>query len=141
MSAVAEGPDALRLGEDDRDFRWMVFAGIVLLILGCANIVEGVAGVDGSSVFTRHAHYLFGDLSSWGWAIWLLGIAQGLAALGVLVRNQVARWAGVLFANLNALAQLFMIQAYPLWSLALFGLDVLVMYALVVHGGRRYRPA
>jgi hypothetical protein len=141
MSVVAQGPDTLRLGEDDRGFGWMVFAGIVLLILGCANIVEGVAAVDGSSVFTRHAHYVFGDLSSWGWAIWLVGIAQGVAALGVLVRNQWARWAGVVFANLNALTQLFVIQAYPFWSLVLFALDILVIYGLVVHGGLRYRPA
>lgn len=140
MSVVAEGQAELRLGQDDREFGWMVFAGIVLLVLGCANIVEGVAGVGGSSVFAGHARYVFGDLASWGWVVWLIGIAQGLSALGVLVRNQVARWAGVLFANLNALAQLFMIQAYPLWSLVLFGLDILVIYALVVHGGRRYRP-
>jgi hypothetical protein len=34
-----------------------------------------------------------------------------------------------------------MIQAYPFWSLALFSLDILVIYGLVVYGGRSYRPA
>lgn len=34
-----------------------------------------------------------------------------------------------------------MIQAYPFSSLALWSLNVLVIYALIVHGGRTYRPA
>ena len=53
--------------------------------------------------------------------------------------NQAARWLGVVFAFCNALAQMLMIQAYPFWSLALLSLDILVMYALVVYGGRSYR--
>jgi len=113
----------------------------MLLVLGCTNTVEGVAAVTGSDFFVTRAHYLFGDLSSWGWAIWLIGVAQGLTGVAVLVKNQFARWLGVAFASTNALAQMLMIQAYPFWSLALFGLDILVIYGLVVYGGRTYRPA
>ncbi len=136
-----EGPRALRLGEDRSDFGWMMFAGVVLLVLGCVNTVEGVAAVSGSDVFVGRAHYLFGDLGSWGWVIWVLGVTQALTGVAVLVKNQSARWLGVVFASANTMAQMLMIQAYPLWSLALVGLDILVIYALVVHGGRSYRPA
>jgi hypothetical protein len=69
-----------------------------------------------------------------------VGWAQGLTGVAVLVKNQFARWLGVAFAFSNALAQLLMIQAYPFWSLALLSLDILVMYGLVVYGGRTYRP-
>jgi hypothetical protein len=118
-----------------------MFAGVMLLILGCTNTLEGVAAVTGSDFFVARAHYLFGDLSSWGWVIWLIGVAQGLAGVGVLVKNQFARWLGVAFACANALAQMFLMQAYPFWSLAYFALDLAVMYGLVAHGGRTYRPA
>lgn len=145
MSAAAEAygqvdAQALRLGADDRDVRWLIFAGAVLLLLGCVNILEGVAAASGSQFFTARAQYVFGDLNAWGWVIWLIGITQGLTGVAVLVRNQAARWLGVTFALCNALAQWLMIQAYPLWALALFGLDILVVYALVVHGKRAYRP-
>lgn len=139
MSVAVKNAQALRLGEDDRNNGWVMFAGVMLLVLGCTNTVEGVAAVSGSDFFVTRAHYLFGDLSSWGWVIWLVGVAQGLTGVGVLLKNQFARWLGVAFAFGNALAQLLMIQAYPFWSLALVSLDILVMYGLVVYGGRAYR--
>lgn len=140
MSVGVKAPRALSLGEDDRHFGWVMFAGVMLLILGCTNTVEGVAAVSGSDFFVTRAHYLFGDLSSWGWVIWTFGVAQGLTGVGVLLKSQFARWLGVAFAVGNALVQMLIIQAYPFWSLALVSLDILVMYGLVVYGGRTYRP-
>lgn len=141
MSVTVGEVASLRLGQDDHDRDWMVYAGTLLLVLGCVNIIDGIAAVNGSDFFLSRAHYIFGDLSAWGWVIWLVGIAQGLAACGVLLKNQSARWFGVAFAFLNALAQLLMIEAYPFLSLALLSLDIVVIYGLVVHGSRTYRPA
>ena len=140
MSVAAPAPQPLRLGDDPRGVGWVMFAGVMLLVLGCANTIDGVAAVTGSHFFTPRAHYLFGDLNSWGWVIWIIGVAQGLTGVGILVKNQFARWLGVAFASGNTFAQMLMIQAYPAWSLALWSLDILVIYALVVHGGRTYRP-
>jgi hypothetical protein len=95
--------ESLRLGEDDRDRGWVVFAGILLLVLGCTNIID-VAAVSGSQFSVGRAHYVFGDLTSWGSVVRLVGIAQGLTACAVLIKNQFARWLGVAFAALNALA-------------------------------------
>jgi hypothetical protein len=133
-------PQALRLGDDRRASGWVMFAAVMLLVLGCTNTIEGIAAVSGSHFFTPRAHYLFGDLNSWGSVIWVIGVAQGLTGIGILVKNQFARWLGVAFAAANTFAQMLMIQAYPAWSLALWVLDILVIYALVVHGGRTYRP-
>lgn len=133
-------PQALRLGEDPRASGWMMFAGVMLLVLGCTNTIEGVAAVTGSHFFTARAHYLFGDLNTWGWVIWVIGVTQGLTGVGILVKNQFARWLGVAFAVANTFAQMLTIQAYPAWSLALWSLDILVIYALVAHGARTYRP-
>jgi hypothetical protein len=140
VSVAVPAPQALRLGDDPRGAGWVMFAGVMLLVLGCTNTIEGVAAVSGSHFFTPRAHYLFGDLNSWGWVIWVIGIAQGLTGIGILVRNQFARWLGVAFAAANTFAQMLTIQAYPAWSLAVWSLDILVIYALVVHGGRTYRP-
>lgn len=141
MSVAATEVRALRFGQDERGRGWVMFAGAMLLLLGCTNTVEGVAAVTGSDFFVARAQYVFGDLSSWGWVIWVLGVAQGLTGVAVLFKNQVARWMGVAFAAGNALAQLLMIQAYPFWSLAVFGLNIAVIYGLVVYGGQSFRAA
>ena len=56
-------------------------------------------------------------------------------------RSQATRWAGVGFAVADAVAQMLFMPAYPLWALCIFGLDLLVIYGLVVYGGAQFRPA
>jgi hypothetical protein len=65
-----------------------------------------------------------------------LGILQLVVALGVLMRNRLARWTGVVILAADALAQLLMMPAYPFWSLAIFAVDVLALYGLIAYGER-----
>ena len=142
MSVQAAGSghaqsDMARLAEDDRGYGWVMFAGTVLALVGTLNIIEGIAAVSRSHFFVANAHYVFGDLKSWGWTVLIIGAIQLLTGFGVLMKNQLARWAGVTFAALNAIAQLLMIPSYPFWSLTLFAVDILIMYGLIAYGGRR----
>jgi hypothetical protein len=65
-----------------------------------------------------------------------MGVTQGLSALGVWARVPGVRWLGVTIAALNAIAQVLFLPAYPILSVMLFTLDVLVIYGLVAHGSR-----
>jgi len=42
--------------------------------------------------------------------------------------------AGVVIAFLSALVNLAFISAFPVWSVILIALDVIVIYAITVHG-------
>jgi hypothetical protein len=137
---VAEA-ETMRMGEDDHGFGWIIFAGTVLGMVGTLNFIEGIAAVSNSHFFVANAHYVFSDLNTWGWIVLIIGAAQVLTSLGLLIQNQFARWLGVGFAAANGIAQLLFIPAYPFWSLTLFTLDILVMYGLIVHGGRQYSEA
>ena len=66
----------------------------------------------------------------------MIGVLQLLVGLGIWAGNQLARWAGVIVVSLNMIAQLLFIPAYPFWSLAIFTVDVLIIYGLVAYGGR-----
>jgi len=72
------------------------------------------------------------------WVVSLVSLAAGLglAAFGIWAKTPGVRWVGVTVAALNAIAQLLFIDAYPFWSLALFTIDILVIYGLVAHGKR-----
>ncbi|HEX4760657.1 MAG TPA: hypothetical protein VH256_07650 [Thermoleophilaceae bacterium] len=122
--------------DEDRGAGWVSFAGILLLMVGTLNIIEGIAAIDKASFFASNAHYIAGDLSAWGWTVLFIGIAEILVGLGIFAKNQFARWVGVLVLGLNAIAQLMFIPAYPFWSLAIFTLDILAIYGLVAYGAR-----
>ena len=115
---------------------WVGFAGILLLIIGTLNIIEGIAAIDNANFFVGNTHYVFGSLNTWGWVALILGAAQVLVGIGVFARNQFSRWMGVLVLGLNAISSLLMIQAYPFWSLAIFTLDILAIYGLVAYGSK-----
>src|SRR3954447_2805597 len=113
---------------------WLTFAGILLIIVGVMNFIGGIAAIDDSNFFVGNAKFQFGDLNTWGWVILILGSVQVLTAFGLFARNTFARGVGVVFASLAAIAALLMLPAYPLWSLALFTMDILIVYAFVSYG-------
>jgi hypothetical protein len=116
---------------------WMiVFASALLAMVGFFNLLDGIAAIAGSHIFIANAHYVIGDLRAWGWTATILGGLQILAAIGVLVGNQVARWFGVAVLGLNAIGQMFFIPAYPFWSLMIIAVDVVALWGLCAYGSR-----
>jgi hypothetical protein len=116
---------------------WMVvFAAVLLGMLGLFNIIDGIAAIAKSSVFIANAHYVIGDLRTWGWVALILGVLQALASIGVLAGNQIARWTGVALIGLNSIGQMFFIPAYPFWSLMIVAVDVVALWGLCAYGSR-----
>jgi hypothetical protein len=121
----------------DSDNGWLLFSGAMLGILATMNFIYGIAAVSKSTFLVGNAEFVVADLKTWGWILMLLGAAQLVTAFGVLSQWDGVRWIGVTFASLNAIAQLLVMPAYPLWAVCLFLLDILVIYGLVAHGARR----
>jgi hypothetical protein len=115
---------------------WVTFAGAMLVIMGLTNVIGGIAAIGDSKVYVADAEFVIGSLNTWGWVILATGVAQTFAGIGIFVRNQFARWLGVFFAAGNAFFQLVMIPAFPLWSIAVFASDILIVYGLLVYGSR-----
>lgn len=122
--------------EEDRGYGWVMFAGVLLLVLGTLNFIWGIAAIDKAHFFVANTNYIAGDLNAWGWTSLCIGVIQWAVGLGVFVKNQFARWAGVLIVSLSSIASLMMIPAYPFWSLAIFAVDILAIYGLVAYGDR-----
>jgi hypothetical protein len=137
------GAYASDLGTADaaRGTGWVVFATIMLGFAALWNLVDGIAAISSAHVFAANADYLFSDLNTWGWIVLCLGILQGFAAVTLLTGSEFARWFGIAAAALNALGQLGFVPAYPWWALAMFSVDLLIIYGLAVYGGSRLRQA
>lgn len=138
--ATAAGSDeGFHHDEYDHAVGWLVFAAIVLALVGVLNGIYGIAAIATSSFYAQDARYVFGNLETHGWLMLLIGVVQFCASLGVLAFAQWARWVGVASVGANAIVQLLVMPAAPFLALALLAMDVLVIYGLVAYGGR-WRP-
>lgn len=123
---------------DDRGAGWILFAGIMVVVAGVLNVIYGIAAIDDSTFFVNDAKFIVSDLNTWGWIVLGIGVLQMLAAFSIWRGGTYGRWFGILVAGLSAIGALLSIPAYPFWSLAIFAIDLLVIYGLAAYGGRRY---
>jgi len=115
---------------------WVVFAGMMMILVGSFQAIEGLVAVfdDGFYRVTESGLVVNVDYTVWGWTHLLLGALLIVCGAGVLAGNVVARAVAVVLAVISALTNLLFIEAYPIWSILIIAVDVLVIYALVVHG-------
>ncbi len=50
-----------------RGYGPILFASILLMVIGCSTVIYGLAAVAHSHVFAASAHYAAANLRAWGW--------------------------------------------------------------------------
>jgi hypothetical protein len=114
---------------------WGVFAATMMIIAGSLNALYGlVAVVNDDWVVWTNRSTVYLDLTTWGWVHIVAGVLVAVAGFGVLSGNVLARTVGVLLAGLSLIANFLFLPVYPIWSLVVITLDVLVIWALTAHG-------
>jgi len=115
---------------------WINFAGLVMIILGGLAFFQGLIAVfeDGYYVVSESGYLVF-DVNTWGWIMILWGIIIVLTGLSLMAGQGWARWVSILLVSLNVYAQLGFLgnSSYPLWSLIVLTLNIVVLFALVVR--------
>jgi hypothetical protein len=114
---------------------WVSFAGTLLILVGLFNIIDGIAAIANSDYLVNQL--LFSNLDAWGWFFLIWGAVQVCTGFAVFAGAGWAMIVGVVSAFGNAIAQLSWARVYPVWAICAIVLDVLIIYALMVYGGRR----
>src|SRR5690349_6749739 len=81
---------------------WLLFAGIMVVIVGVLNVIYGIAAIGNSSFFVNDQKYILSNLNTWGWVTLILGVLQILAAFSIWRGGQFGRWFGIIAAGLRA---------------------------------------
>ena len=116
---------------------WVMFAGTMIAIAGVVNAIYGVAAISNSDFFEKNADYIAGSLTTWGWVVLVVGVVQVCAAFAIWRGALWGRIVGVAVAAVNAVVQLMWLPSRPFAALALYALDLLVLYGLVRYGNLR----
>ena len=135
-ASTARDSDAGGRHADGRGYGLVLFASVLLLVAGCFNLIYGIAAIANSHVFIANARYVIGDLRAWGWVTLIISVLQLVAAGGVLMGSQLARWFAVGVVGLNAIEMMFFIPAYPFWALIIIAVDVVALWGLCAYGSR-----
>jgi hypothetical protein len=78
---------------------------------------------------------LITSFATWGWIMLIWGAIQVTAGAGL---NSGKGWARVLaigVASISILIQTLFLAAFPVWSVIIIALDVIVIYALTARWG------
>ena len=120
---------------------WVTFAGVMLFIGGVLNVIYGIAAIGDSKFFIQDQKYILSNLNTWGWVTLLLGALMLFGAFSLWAGGLYGRFVAILAASLSAMASLLSIPAYPFWSLAIFAIDIIVIYQVAMYGGAGYEDA
>jgi hypothetical protein len=118
---------------EEKGFGWISFASIMLVIAGIGNFIWGITAVARDELLINKV--LFANLTFWGIVFMIVGALLVAAGIAVITKVQWARFFGILFCSLSIVFYLMVIWAYPIWSVMVIAIDILVIYALGNYGG------
>ena len=114
---------------------WVMFAAIMMIVLGIFGIFEGLAAIVKSGFYhIPPNYYITVNTRGWGWIHLILSIIVVLAGFALFGGATWARVVGIAMASLSAIANFLFIPVYPFWSLLIIALNVIVIWALAAHG-------
>jgi hypothetical protein len=111
---------------------WIGFGSLLTLIVGAFSVIQGLLALLAPSFFVDHGGRILAlDLAAWGWLHLVLGALMLIAGSSLLGGAEGwARGIAVGFVALNMLVQLVWLPAFPVWSVTIVALDLLVIYAI-----------
>lgn len=115
---------------------WILFAGVMMIVLGLFHAFQGFIAVfeDEYYLVGRTGLAIHLDYTVWGWIHLVLSVVVLAAGIALLNGRMWGRVVGVILAVLSILVNAGFLAAYPIWSTIMVAMDILVIWALTVHG-------
>ena len=119
----------------DRMSGWTIFATTIFIVIGVLNVIYGLTMIinDEWLVFGATTVWYI-DLATWGWITLIVGVLQLFVAWGVSSYQTWARIVGIFFAIVALINSFFVVPYYPVWTIIVMVLTIMVIYALTVKG-------
>ncbi len=115
---------------------WVYFAAYMLIAIGFFQTILGFSALlNDEWLVNVGGTLLVLDYTAWGWIHLTLGILSMVVGTGLFSGRNWARITAIILVMFNFFAQFAFLSVYPVWSIIIMVVDVLVLYALTVHGG------
>jgi vacuolar-type H+-ATPase subunit I/STV1 len=115
---------------------WVYFAGMLMFLVGVFQMIAGFVALFKNDIYVAGSSGLVVfDYSQWGWIHIFLGLLLFITAISVMAGSTWARIFGAIIVGLNAISNFAFLPASPIWSTIIIAVDILIIWALLVHGG------
>ncbi len=114
---------------------WVYFAGMLMMVRAFFQALLGIVSLmDNDFFLVTPNHLAIFNFTAWGWVHLTAAVLLFTAGLSLFHGGMWGRVVGAIVTALALAANLAFLPAYPIWALAAIVIDVLVLYALFVHG-------
>jgi hypothetical protein len=115
---------------------WIFFATCMMVLVGVLHAITGFVAIfkDQYYLVDNTGLVVTVDYTTWGWVHLLGGVVMAVAGAALLTGQMWARVVAVLAALASIVLNFGFLAAYPLWSTIIIAVDVLVIWAVIVHG-------
>ena len=113
----------------------VVFAAVLLLIVGFINIIYGIGALDDANIFVGDTRFVLDNLNTLGSVLIIVGVVQLTGGFSLMVGNTYGRVIAIIGGSVGAIGALFSIGGNnPWWSLCVFFICIYVVYGVVQFG-------
>jgi hypothetical protein len=112
---------------------WIVFAALILIVAGVMDILNALWALDSQDTAVD-ALFWDNNLEAWGWFYLIVGIVLVVTGAFIFRRAPWANAVGIAVGCIGAILNIFWIFSFPLASILLVTLNLIVVYALTTYG-------
>jgi hypothetical protein len=113
-------------------------AGILLITVGLFHIMQAFVELFTKAFYgaaTIGVNWAFRfNVGTWGWLHLLGGIIVLGAGFGLFTGSVISRTVAVIIAVISIVLSFMWLPYYPFWSMIIIAFDVIVIWALTMHG-------
>jgi uncharacterized membrane protein len=126
----------------DRGAGWKMFASVMIIISATWNLIDSLVAILDANYYQDVAQNagtelpLTNTIEAWGWVGLGISVIMLAAAYGIISGAMWARVVGVAAVSINMVFHMAFLAAFPFWSVIIIAIDALIIYGLIVHGGR-----
>ncbi|MCW2650937.1 MAG: hypothetical protein JWR32_1913 [Mycobacterium sp.] len=137
------GERSQNVAADDRPRRGGASAPAGALLLTCAvlTVLQGISALVNDELLIVGPDWVYKlNLTGWGWIHVVVGILLGIAAIGLLIGTSWARPVAIAMACVSIVVMFLWLPYYPVWSIVVIALDVVVIWAVATWEPSAPRP-
>ena len=113
-------------------------AATLLLVVSVLGVFQGISALANDEIFVAGIDYVYKfDLTTWGWIVLVLGLIGVVIGCGMYTGATWARVGAVVIAGVSIIINFLWLPYYPVWSIVLIALDVVIIWAVTTWNPER----